>query len=477
MSNLLSSVRGLLSDNVVGKIATVIGSNNSLTKTALSKVLPSIMSGIANKGATSQGASSLLNMIKSHGMGAGTLNNLTSSLGGGGGTDSLLSKGGKLNDALFGDDLKGMLGSSGLDSGSASKLMNIATPIAMGSLGKVVSDKNLDAAGLQSYLKSQSMNVVDSGSTHKTTTTEKTATAERAVQTKSGGSIMRWLIPLFFLLGAGWFFTQYLNDKNAATTEAVETTTTAVTNKATKAATHTHADGTTHAGHSHDAPTSAGGAKDAIKGAAGAAAGAVGDAAKSGAAGMGLSVDDAGNLVRDGKILLKKGEFSVKDGEYYGADGKKLNFLEKVGKAVGDAGKAVGGAVGDAGKAVGGAVAGAAGKTADAFKDVFGGMFKKKKDGGAVAAYGLSDIVFDAESHKITSFSKNEVMGLASALKASPDAKVKVQVSSADGMDKKTTKMRAQVVHDMLVTLGVADKQISAEGLGAGDGKVSILVE
>ena len=68
-------------------------------------------------------------------------------------------------------------------------------------------------------------------------------------------------------------------------------------------------------------------------------------------------------------------------------------------------------------------------------------------------------------------------MGLAEALKSTPDAKIKVQVSSADGGNKKVTKMRAQVVHDMLVTLGVADKQISAEGLGEGDGKVSIVIE
>jgi len=471
MFNLLNSVQGLLSDNLVGKMASIVGSNSSMTKTALAKLLPSIMQGISRKGSTAEGASSLLNMFKDHDLGAGTLNNLTSSLGGGGATDSLMSKGSKLNDALFGNDLKNMIGTSGLDSGSASKLMNLATPIAMGALGKQVSSQNLDAAGLQSMLKSQSMKVAD-----KVTTTKATQEVRRETAKPSGGgSMMRWLIPLFFLLAAGWFLTQYFADKNAAETTEVTTTERTATTSSTNTATHTHADGTVHKGATHgDATSTTTTAANAVDAAKNGVTSAAGASASEVAAKAGISVDAAGNLVRkDGSIILKKGEFSIKDGEYFDADGKKLNLLEKLGKAVGDAGKAVG----DAGKAVGGAVAGAAGKTADAFKDVFGGMFKKKKSGGAVAAYGLSDIVFDTESHKITSFSKNEVMGLANALKATPDAKIKVQVSSADGQDKKVTKLRAQVVHDMLVTLGVADKQISAEGLGAGDGKVSIVIE
>ncbi len=463
MSNLLSSVRGMLTDNVVGKVATLIGSNSSMTKAAISKLLPSLLGGITKMGSSKQGASSLLNLLKNHKLGSGTLNNLTSSLSGGGATDSLMDKGEKLNEAIFGGDLKNVIGSTGLDSGSASKLMNIATPLALGSLGKVVQDKNLDASGLQSYLKSQSLSVVDSGTTHKAA-----ASVERkAVQRSSGGGIMKWLIPLFLLLAAAWFFMQDRNG-NVGMTEAKEVVTTpssrgtdatASTTTTQAAATHTHADGTTHSGAAHgDAATT-----DAAQSVVDAGK----NAAQSAAGKMGVTVDGAGNLVdRNGKILYNKGEFMIKDGEYFDMNGKKLNLLEKLGKVVGDAGKAVGGAV-----------AGAAGKTADAFKDVFGGMFKKKSSGEAVAAYGLSDIVFDTESHKITSFSKNEVQGLAAALKATPDAKIKVQVSSADGADKGVTKKRAQVVHDMLVTLGVADKQISAEGMGAGDGKVSIVVE
>jgi len=485
MSNLLSTVQSVMSGNVVGKLSSLLGSNSSVTQSALSTMLPSLMKGIISKGSSQTGASALLGMLKDHDLGAGTLNNLSSSLGGGDASSSFMDKGAKLNEAIFGDDLKNVAVPKGLNAGSSSKLMNLATPILMGSLGKVVKSENLDAKGLQSYLDSQKMKVVDHTATRSTASAATAATRETGAQVqKSGGGIMRWLIPLFLLLGAGWFFTQYLAGNDGMTEKTAETATAAKTTATTSTkATHTHADGTVHEGHSHSGDAAgtvtdaAGKAGNAIKGAAGAVAGAAGDAANAASGAAGLTLDKAGNLMKDGKIFLKSGEFSVKDGEYFDKDGKSLGFLSKVGKAIGDAGKAVGGAVGDAGKAVGGAVAGAAGKTADAFKDVFGGMFKKKASGTAVAAYGLSDIVFDSESHKITSFSKNEVMGLASALKATPDAKIKVQVSSSDGADKGVTKKRAQVVHDMLVTLGVADKQISAEGMGAGDGKVNIVIE
>lgn len=293
---------------------------------------------------------------------------------------------------------------------------------------------------------------------------------------------MRWLIPLFLLLAAAWFFLQHKNESAAAEMDTKEEAVQTTTNSTTTKATHTHADGTVHEGHAHGHDHSghshegeAGSTTTTTTTTASEAGGAVAGNV------TGMFVDDAGNLIKDGKLFLKKGEFTVKDGEFFDADGKSVGLLKKVGKAIGDAGKAVGGAVGDAGKAVGGAVGDAANATADFFKGTFGGMFKKKAAGGTVAAYSLSKIKFDTESHKITSFSKNEVEGLAAALKAYPDSKIQVQVNTGDGKDEKEngklSKIRAEVVHDMLVTLGVSDKQISFKGMGTGTDQVSIMVE
>jgi len=165
----------------------------------------------------------------------------------------------------------------------------------------------------------------------------------------------------------------------------------------------------------------------------------------------------------NGKILAAKGQYKEMDGYYVDNEGKKIGLLSKIGAAV----------------------SGVATKTADGFKKVFSNLFKGKEKVGST--YLLTKIEFDDTSHKITDFSKGEVEGLASALKEMPDAKIKVQVYSNDGKDdkenKEFTKMRANVVHDMLVTLGVKENQISFEGMGKKDAakaaaeKVEIRVE
>ncbi len=470
MVNILNLVKGAFSDGVITKLAGMLGSNSTVTQTAISRLLPSVMGGLIKKGSTEGGAQSLLNMIKDNDLGEGTIGKLSSLASGGDATDNFLKTGSKLNESLFGSSLKTMTAGTGLDAGASSKLLNMATPVVLGSLGKVVKAENLDAKGLQSFLAKQNDQQKGATSSATTHTAKHTTDTERAGRS-GGGSIMKWLVPLFLLLSAAWFFLQNKNESTqttnaTATTQEVKTPAPKAP-QATHQATHTHADGTVHEGHSHgttaDKSSVAKKATDAVTSAAAATAATGGKV-------MGLFVDDAGNLVKDGEILYKKGEFSIKDGQYLDASGKRIGLLEKVGQAIGDAGKAVGGAV-----------AGAANKTADAFKDVFGGMFKKKAEGAAVSAYGLSQIKFDTESHKITSFSKQEVMGLAAALKAYPDSKIQVQVNTNDGADgkenEKLSKIRAEVVHDMLVTLGVSDKQISFKGMGQGADNVSITVQ
>ncbi|MDA9774399.1 OmpA family protein, partial [Saprospiraceae bacterium] len=173
-------------------------------------------------------------------------------------------------------------------------------------------------------------------------------------------------------------------------------------------------------------------------------------------AGVKLSLDDAGNLVDGtGKIVHKKGEFTEKGGFYYDSAGNKLGRIwSKIVKAVTDA----------------------ATKTVDAMKGVFTNLITKKE--GAEASYSLSNIEWQKENNRISNFSKAEVEGLAAAMKATDKGKVVVNVYTNDGADDKEntklSKARAEVVHNMLVTLGVPDGRISFKGMGTGANKVDI---
>ena len=122
--------------------------------------------------------------------------------------------------------------------------------------------------------------------------------------------------------------------------------------------------------------------------------------------------------------------------------------------------------------------------TSEDMKTLFGDMIMKKSNR---TSYALSNIEFNKENHKISNFSKAEVMGLAGALKENVNGKIEVQVFTADGKnDKESNELsdtRANVIRDMLVTLGVDKKQISAKGMGASDatkaqsGKVDIVIK
>lgn len=117
-------------------------------------------------------------------------------------------------------------------------------------------------------------------------------------------------------------------------------------------------------------------------------------------------------------------------------------------------------------------------------KALFGDMIMKKSNR---TSYALSNIAFNKEDHMISNFSKAEVMGLAGALKENINGKIEVQVYTNDGMNAKESNSlsdtRANVIRDMLVTLGVDKKQISAKGMGTEDavkakaGKVDIVIK
>ncbi len=169
-------------------------------------------------------------------------------------------------------------------------------------------------------------------------------------------------------------------------------------------------------------------------------------------------VDPNGNLLNNqGEIVKKEGEFKLEDGYYVDNNGEKIKrnidiAKEKINETVDNTKEAV---------------SDAANQTAENVKDTFNKMFNTKAVG---TAYPLSGITFDPSSHRITNMSMDAVKGLAAALKEHPESRIQVQVHTADGKTKidckELSKLRAEVVKDMMVTLGVNADQISAKGLG-----------
>lgn len=243
MANLISIIQSSLSGDVISKISSVVGGNSAIVKTGISSMLPNIIKGIIQKGSTATGASSIMNLIKNNGIGASTFDNIGSMLDGGDRTKGLLDKGANINKALFEDSAESISKVSGMNAQSSSKLFNIATPVIMGNLAKVIDKEGLDANGLSTYLKSQDTFVKIPDVT------------PEVHDVKSGGmGILKLLIPLAILAAiAYWFITKDKGAPETSTPQPVKTEKTGTTqNKAPQAAaTHTHADGTVHQGATH----------------------------------------------------------------------------------------------------------------------------------------------------------------------------------------------------------------------------------
>ncbi len=419
---------------------------------------------------------------------------------------------------------------TGMKKSSTNSLMSMVAPMVMGMIGRQIKKNGLNVGGLMDLLKGQKSHLKGAlpsslgsmmGFSEGNTSRKSTASTSHVPETSGGGGgWMKWLLgglALLFVLGyfgmkTGCGAVDNMSDKVAdTTTGAVEATADAAKSMAgatvdaagnlvdesgnvlkkagefTKDAAGNVVDAAGNAVNSaagavsnavnytvdaagnlvdesgkvikkageftRDAAGNVVDAAGSAVGAAGAAAGNVaekaGEMAELGVSKATYTVSEAGDLVDEGgKVILKAGEFETKDGYYVDKNGKKIGVFKKIGQAIGSAAK----------------------KTAETFDNMFSGMFKKKQVG---EAYTLNNISFNPENHKITNFSKAEIEGLAAALKSNPDSKITVNAYTADGenevKNKALSKLRAKVVHDMLVTLGVPDKQISAKGLATKD--------
>lgn len=539
---LIDGVKTMVTTAIVKKAAGLFGIENNRLTSSIGKFLPIIIGALISKGRTSSGAGGILDLIKGGGYGDNSNNDLEGIFSSKSSSDDFLSKGADLLPAIFGSRQSGIMDKvismSGLGKGAAGTVMKFLLPIVMGKLGSVVSGKNLNAQGLSSYLQDQKSSIANMGIGNMFDD-EATSSASAAVSKSNsgGGGLMKFLLPLLLLLGALYFLTR--NGCNSGDTATIGDTTEQTT---TAHEGHDHSD---HAGHDHSGHeghdhgtktvtttgagstiTSGGGGinytlndKGDLVGAdgkvismanswslnndgsiidlAGNKIAAAGSYSKSflgtlkekfgKLSGTSYGIDKDKNIVdAKGNILYKYGEYIEKDNFFVDKNGNKIgarlskfsiNVLDKLENA----GEKIGEAFDDAGKELGEKADVAVAK----FQTLFSNMVTKKE--GSNSNYTLSDIVFDKENNRITNFSKAEVEGLASALKANPTGKIVVRNYTSDGGDdkenKKLSKTRAQVVHDMLVTLGVSNKQISFKGLGSEDAakakanKVEISVE
>jgi len=158
--NLMDSVKGLFTNELVGKMASSFGETEGGIQKALSGAIPAVLAGLLNKAGTSDGAASILNMSKDA-AGSGMLGNLLNFTG----NSSILNQGFDWLKKLFGDKVGNVTsmiaGFAGIRESSASTLLSAAAPAALGTLGKQVTQNNLSVSGLTSLLATQKDSILN----------------------------------------------------------------------------------------------------------------------------------------------------------------------------------------------------------------------------------------------------------------------------------------------------------------------------
>src|SRR5512139_2087754 len=160
-ANLLSLVQDALGGDFAKLAGQFVGESVPSTRSALSSLLPAVLGGVAQKGATPEGASSLLSLVNGSNLDTSILDNVAGLFGTGNNTMSALMKLGTstLVPALFGDKAGGLVsalaGTAGIKSSSATNLLAMAVPLIFTFLKKYIGQNNLSAGSLSSLLKGQ----------------------------------------------------------------------------------------------------------------------------------------------------------------------------------------------------------------------------------------------------------------------------------------------------------------------------------
>jgi outer membrane protein OmpA-like peptidoglycan-associated protein len=164
-ANLLVLAQQALGGDFAKLAGQFLGESQGSTQSALTSLLPAVLGGIAQKGATPDGAAGLLSLINGANLDVKSLGNLAGLFGGGeSGVNALLKAGtSSLVPALFGDKsgalVNALSSGSGIKTSSATNLLAMVVPLLLTFLKKFIGEKGLTASSLASLLGEQAPNL------------------------------------------------------------------------------------------------------------------------------------------------------------------------------------------------------------------------------------------------------------------------------------------------------------------------------
>jgi outer membrane protein OmpA-like peptidoglycan-associated protein len=220
-NSFIDGVRALITPNLVSKASSALGESEATVTKGLGAALSAIFGTLASRADDRSFMSRMFDMIKDPAAESNVLGMFT----GGGSESSSTSLSSRFMSTLFGGktDFVGQALSSfaGVKPSTASSLLSLAGPLALGYLGKTVRSGGMDISSLTSMLLSQKnsimrlvpigiSSVLGSGLQLADTTSRSVNSAVQRV------TPWRWLAPVLLLLLALWALVWLLSGRSAA---------------------------------------------------------------------------------------------------------------------------------------------------------------------------------------------------------------------------------------------------------------------
>lgn len=154
--NLMNSTQNFMTPEFFNKVSALIGQPVEKIQSGLKSVIPTFLMGLVNKGSSTQGANSIVNLVNT--------NNLTTPAVPSNISDpEYVHKGENVLNGIFGPNLNSVTSTlgktTGLGANSVGKLLSVIAPMVMGVVGSRIKSDNLNARGVQNFFYEQKTNI------------------------------------------------------------------------------------------------------------------------------------------------------------------------------------------------------------------------------------------------------------------------------------------------------------------------------
>ena len=232
--NFLNQLTSEFGGENLNRIASAIGESPGKTQTALSSMLPAVMSMFATKASTPQGATELLDVMKRNDLDTGQYANVAGAIAAPNAASNLIGTGNSLLSTLFGSRTKALTdwvaSQAGINPASSGSLLSLVVPLVLGLIGRRLGGGG--ASGLVgllgnpgSFLQNAPAGLAGvlglGGATAAVSQAEKRVGGYVREAQPAQSSIWKWIVPLAILLGVLGLF--YVWNRTEAPKVAVET--------------------------------------------------------------------------------------------------------------------------------------------------------------------------------------------------------------------------------------------------------------